>query len=476
MEGNVGRLFLGRDWESSLTGLELVQETIDKVVLVKEKLKAVRDRQKSYVNYRRKPLEFEVGNHVLLKVTSWKGVVRFVKKGKISTEESVENSDREVMRQFLFDELRGRVVNDVVTQLKGLTSFLDDRRGSACVDIVWKLLVHLRRGTPLAIAVWISVGGYIHVILDSFLHVEQEPPSPNFLPGPEHPPSLDYVPVPEYLEYLVPSDDEDEEEEEHLALVNSTTLPAIDLVPSVEDTKAFKTDESAPTPPSPRLRRARISVRPQTLMAAATEALIAAIPSPPLPLLSPPLLLPTPSSPLLLPATDRREDVPEADVPPRKRLCLTAPALRFEVGESSAAAAARQHRLGVTHATDYGFVDTDDMVGDIEEKAPTTLEELSQRVTDLVVTLARDTHEMYVRFEDVQDDRALQRARVNMLFRERRYHLHIVMLLESEVKSLHEQISVLQRQRNEDNDRLTQHIHQGYDRTREPEPARDPDP
>nr|GEW38345.1 copia protein [Tanacetum cinerariifolium] len=55
--------------ESSLTGLELVQETTDKVVLVKEKPKAARDRQKSYVDYRRKPLEFEVGDLVLLKVT-----------------------------------------------------------------------------------------------------------------------------------------------------------------------------------------------------------------------------------------------------------------------------------------------------------------------------------------------------------------------------------------------------------------------
>ncbi|GJV65889.1 putative nucleotidyltransferase, ribonuclease H, partial [Tanacetum coccineum] len=53
--------------ESSLTGLELVQETTDKVVLVKEKPKAARDRQKSYVDYRRKPLEFEVGDRVLLK-------------------------------------------------------------------------------------------------------------------------------------------------------------------------------------------------------------------------------------------------------------------------------------------------------------------------------------------------------------------------------------------------------------------------
>ncbi|GJZ09620.1 hypothetical protein Tco_0543903, partial [Tanacetum coccineum] len=70
--------------ESSLTGLELVQETTDKAVLVKEKHKAVRDRQKSYVDYRRKRLEFEVGDRVLLKVTPWKGVVCFGKKGKLA--------------------------------------------------------------------------------------------------------------------------------------------------------------------------------------------------------------------------------------------------------------------------------------------------------------------------------------------------------------------------------------------------------
>ncbi|GKF97193.1 hypothetical protein Tco_0293014 [Tanacetum coccineum] len=56
----------------------------DKVVLVKEKPKAARDRQKSYVNYRRKPLDFDVGDRVLLKVTPWKGVVHFGKKDKLA--------------------------------------------------------------------------------------------------------------------------------------------------------------------------------------------------------------------------------------------------------------------------------------------------------------------------------------------------------------------------------------------------------
>nr|GEX26394.1 retrotransposon protein, putative, Ty3-gypsy subclass [Tanacetum cinerariifolium] len=70
--------------ETRLIGLELVQETTDKVVLIKEKLKAARDRQKSYADNRRKPLEFEVGDQVLLKVSPWKGVIRFGKKGKLA--------------------------------------------------------------------------------------------------------------------------------------------------------------------------------------------------------------------------------------------------------------------------------------------------------------------------------------------------------------------------------------------------------
>ncbi|GKD17629.1 putative reverse transcriptase domain-containing protein [Tanacetum coccineum] len=69
--------------EGSVIGPELVLETTDKVVLIKEKLKATRDRQKSYADKRRKLL-FEVGDWVLLKVSPWKGVVRFGKKCKLA--------------------------------------------------------------------------------------------------------------------------------------------------------------------------------------------------------------------------------------------------------------------------------------------------------------------------------------------------------------------------------------------------------
>ncbi|GKC46047.1 putative reverse transcriptase domain-containing protein, partial [Tanacetum coccineum] len=63
--------------EGQLIGPELVQETIEKILQIKDRLKAGRDRQKSYANKRRKPLEFSVGDYVMLKVSPWKGVLNF---------------------------------------------------------------------------------------------------------------------------------------------------------------------------------------------------------------------------------------------------------------------------------------------------------------------------------------------------------------------------------------------------------------
>ncbi|GJU45832.1 putative reverse transcriptase domain-containing protein [Tanacetum coccineum] len=70
--------------EGQLIGPELVQETTEKISQIKDRLKAARDRQKSYADKRRKPLEFSVCDYVLLKVSPWKGVVRFRKKGKLA--------------------------------------------------------------------------------------------------------------------------------------------------------------------------------------------------------------------------------------------------------------------------------------------------------------------------------------------------------------------------------------------------------
>nr|GEW57192.1 putative reverse transcriptase domain-containing protein [Tanacetum cinerariifolium] len=70
--------------DAQLTGPELIHETTEKIVQIKQRIQAARDRQKSYADVRRKPLEFQVGDRVMLKVSPWKGVMRFGKRGKLN--------------------------------------------------------------------------------------------------------------------------------------------------------------------------------------------------------------------------------------------------------------------------------------------------------------------------------------------------------------------------------------------------------
>ncbi|GKB69744.1 putative reverse transcriptase domain-containing protein [Tanacetum coccineum] len=70
--------------DAQLTGLELIHETTKKIVQIKQRIQAARDRQKSYADVRCKPLEFQVGNRVMLKVLPWKGVIHFGKRGKLN--------------------------------------------------------------------------------------------------------------------------------------------------------------------------------------------------------------------------------------------------------------------------------------------------------------------------------------------------------------------------------------------------------
>nr|GEZ14707.1 putative reverse transcriptase domain-containing protein [Tanacetum cinerariifolium] len=63
---------------------EDVGETTEKIVLIKQRIQAAQDRQKSYADMKRKPMEFEVKDRVMLKVSPWKGVVRFGKRGKLN--------------------------------------------------------------------------------------------------------------------------------------------------------------------------------------------------------------------------------------------------------------------------------------------------------------------------------------------------------------------------------------------------------
>nr|GFA33421.1 putative reverse transcriptase domain-containing protein [Tanacetum cinerariifolium] len=80
-------LDFGKGWDKYLpllTGPKIIHETTEKIVQIKSRIQAARDRQKSYADVRRKPLEFQVGDKVMLKVSPWKGVIRFGKQGKLN--------------------------------------------------------------------------------------------------------------------------------------------------------------------------------------------------------------------------------------------------------------------------------------------------------------------------------------------------------------------------------------------------------
>ncbi|GJY92276.1 hypothetical protein Tco_0508058 [Tanacetum coccineum] len=62
----------------------MVQETTEKIIQIKQRMQAARDRQKSYANLKRKPMDFQVGDKVMLKVSPWKGVVHFGKWRKLN--------------------------------------------------------------------------------------------------------------------------------------------------------------------------------------------------------------------------------------------------------------------------------------------------------------------------------------------------------------------------------------------------------
>ncbi|GJT40609.1 hypothetical protein Tco_0940474 [Tanacetum coccineum] len=171
---------------------------------------------------------------------------------------------------------------------------------------------------------------------------------------------------------------DDDEEEEHLA--HAVALSAVDLVPSVMETKPFETDESAATPPPPTAYQVSI------LFSLPTPP-----PSPLTPLSSPLPQIPSPPThhplPLPAPSTSRRADIPEAELPPRKRLLLIAPTPRFEIGESSTAVVARQPRSTMARRVDY-------------------VESVNLRDNYQAGVHRWESAEFQTRHQDVKDDRA----------------------------------------------------------------------
>nr|GFA01331.1 hypothetical protein [Tanacetum cinerariifolium] len=133
-------------------------------------------------------------------------------------------------------------------------------------------------------------------------------------------------------------DDDEEEEDEHLALTYPSMVPVVDPVPSARDIEAFETDESAPTPRSPQtrvsfsqtcLRRARKTVRLEPPMSASMKARIAEHVAAPIPPTSPAY----DQAPLVhrTAMIRMRDDIPEEDMPPRRRFVLTSPSSGCDV-------------------------------------------------------------------------------------------------------------------------------------------------
>nr|GEW84705.1 hypothetical protein [Tanacetum cinerariifolium] len=326
------------------------------------------------------------------------------------------------------------------------------------------------------------VGGPPVMLEDPYAYIVaafQAPPSPDYVSGPEYPPSPEFVPEPVYPDFMPAKDDILPAEEQPLP---ATASPAIGSDPD-EDPKddpeedpanypadggdegddedessdddedddidikgdeesneylapADSTASVATPPPHPASHvTARMSIRPQTPISLPSNIEIArliAIPTPPpspLSLLSSPLpqILSLPLPLLSPPPTDpiyeeaplgyrvarlrwraEREEIPEADLPLQRRLC-TAHIGTYELGESSAAATIRLMepvRDGL-----YRFVDT---VERGEGPTPAAME---------------------VGYEEKHDDQALQRARVNRLFRDRRFYAHTARLMEGEARA-----------------------------------------
>ncbi|GKE28982.1 hypothetical protein Tco_1444366 [Tanacetum coccineum] len=237
----------------------------------------------------------------------------------------------------------------------------------------------------------------------------------------------DVVPTDEPTSISLPPE---AEVERLLAMTTPSPSPPISLSPPSAGERLVRcmappAHSSPPPVPSPLLPSSGCPTQIQTLRIASTQALIdavtVALPSPPLPPLPPSLYIPPP--------VDRRDDIPESEQAPRKRLCLSTLGSRYKIGESFTARPTRGRVI------DYGFVSTvdaeerrhrirdvgygirDTWVDPAEvvlEITPMTVEEVNTRVTELAELHEHDTQDLYALLEDAQDSRSRISQRVDM--------------------------------------------------------------
>nr|GEX02558.1 putative reverse transcriptase domain, ribonuclease H-like domain, aspartic peptidase domain protein [Tanacetum cinerariifolium] len=140
--------------KAQLTGPELIQETTKKIMLIKQRIQAAQDRQKSYANLKQKPMEFEVGDMVMLKVSPWKGVIRF---GKLELPQEFSR----VHHTFHVSNLKKCYADEpLVMSLEGI--HVDDRLQfvEEPVEIMEREIKRLKRSRiPLVKIRWNSMRG-----------------------------------------------------------------------------------------------------------------------------------------------------------------------------------------------------------------------------------------------------------------------------------------------------------------------------
>ncbi|GKA60265.1 hypothetical protein Tco_0759672, partial [Tanacetum coccineum] len=249
------------------------------------------------------------------------------------------------------------------------------------------------------------------------------PPSPDYIPGLEVPPLPDYIPSPEepqsppLLDFVPESDLEEEPEEDPKEdLADYPADRDDDDDDGDDDDEDEDEDEeeeeehpaSADSVPPIHHMTARISIRDEPSISfpprKEVKILLALTTPPPSPLT--PLSSPLPQIPSLPPNSPTHIEILESCLPLQKRVRFASPTLSHK----------------------------DDLVGAIDEIAPTTLEGVNQRATDLSTVVKHETTIIYGIMEDARDDGSQLRGRVNLLYRDRPVHRHLAIMIEKEAK------------------------------------------
>nr|GEV53309.1 putative reverse transcriptase domain-containing protein [Tanacetum cinerariifolium] len=295
---------------------------------------------------------------------------------------------------------------------------------------------------------------------------KQAPLLPNYVPGskePEQAPPipiyLPYVSETMYPEYMPPEDDVFLAEEQPLPVAATPTADSPGYILEFDPNGDSEEDEEEDLKEDPADYPADSTVVALPAVDhVPSEEVIEPLPqiqSPPLPIPSPP-----PNSPTQI-------EIFKSCLPLQKRLRFASPTPSQEVRESSAVGAARQNeptiawddpyslvreeiygffdRVDVSPGSPmskelgYGITDTwDELVGASEEIAPTTLQGVNQRVTNLFIIVEQETTIMYGMMEEAQDDRSQLRGRVNLFYRDRPVHHHLAVMVEREARMAHE--------------------------------------